>query len=83
MIKRDNMSKNEKLIEKGVKRYICDACKLNSWLDLPIRLQLNHINGIHDDNRPENLEFLCPNCHSLTDTYGGLNKPYKNKKRKQ
>jgi 5-methylcytosine-specific restriction endonuclease McrA len=33
-------------------------------------LHLDHINGINNDNRRENLRFLCPNCHSQTPTYG-------------
>lgn len=37
-------------------------------------LQLDHINGVRDDNRIENLRFLCPNCHSQTDTFAGRNK---------
>jgi hypothetical protein len=36
-------------------------------------LQLDHKNGDGTDNRLENLEFLCPNCHSQTKTYGGKN----------
>ena len=32
-------------------------------------MQLDHINGIHSDNRLENLRILCPNCHSQTDTF--------------
>ena len=36
-------------------------------------MQLHHINGHGDDNRLENLELLCANCHSMTDTYGGRN----------
>ncbi|HEY1428246.1 MAG TPA: hypothetical protein VGF18_01645 [Candidatus Tumulicola sp.] len=31
---------------------------------------MDHINGVPNDNRPENLRMLCPNCHSLTPTYG-------------
>jgi DNA-directed RNA polymerase subunit RPC12/RpoP len=38
-----------------------------------IILQLDHINGINNDNRIENLRFLCPNCHSQTETYTGKN----------
>jgi hypothetical protein len=34
-------------------------------------LQLDHINGINNDSRLENLRFLCPNCHSQTSNYGG------------
>lgn len=56
----------------------CSGCNKstysNNWLsDVPIPLEIDHINGTHDDNRIENLRFLCPNCHALTDTYKGKN----------
>ena len=38
-------------------------------MDKPIPLELHHINGVHSDNRIENLQLLCPNCHALTDNY--------------
>ena len=34
------------------------------------KLHLDRINGIHNDNRSENLRFLCPDCHQQTDTWG-------------
>jgi hypothetical protein len=67
--------------------YECSKCKNEDftkrdgvlmWKDQEIVLQLEHKNGIHSDNRLDNLEFLCPNCHSQTKTYCGRN----NKKRR-
>jgi len=52
----------------------CSNCNLEEWLGKPIPLELDHINGISNDNRIENLRVLCPNCHSLTPTYRGKNK---------
>lgn len=51
--------------------YICNECGILEYNNKPISLQLDHINGINDDNRLENLRFLCPNCHSQTDTFSG------------
>ena len=60
----------------------CRACHLSgTWNEKPIMMQLDHINGIHTDNRIENLRLLCPNCHSQTDTFCGRNK--KNKSEQQ
>lgn len=45
-----------------------------------IPLQVHHVNGVHNDNRLENLELLCPTCHALTDNFAGKNaKHYKRK----
>ena len=54
--------------------YKCEACRNDgSWNNKPLSLQLDHINGIRTDNRLENLRFLCPNCHSQTETFGARN----------
>jgi len=55
-------------------KWICstDGCGVSEeWLGKPMSLQLDHINGIHNDNRIENLRLLCPNCHSQTETFAG------------
>lgn len=50
------------------------ACPItDSWLGKPVSLHLDHINGVHNDNRLENLRFLCPACHTQTETYAGKN----------
>lgn len=54
--------------------YLCILCKLSSWNDQPITLQVDHIDGNPDNNSPVNLRLLCPNCHSQTETYKGGSK---------
>jgi Winged helix-turn-helix DNA-binding len=44
-----------------------------SWAGNPIVLHIDHINGINNDHRLSNLRWLCPNCHSQTDTYCARN----------
>lgn len=63
-----------RLIKEGLLKYKCCKCGITEWQNEPISLQLDHINGINNDHRLENLRFLCPNCHSQTDTYAGRNK---------
>jgi hypothetical protein len=63
----------KRLIEDGVKEHKCERCGLREWQGQPIPLELNHKNGCRDDNRLENIDLLCPNCHALTPTYRGRN----------
>ena len=67
-------SLKQRLIKEGLLEYRCAICGIDKWLDKPISLQLDHINGKNNDHRLSNLRFLCPNCHSQTDTYAGKNK---------
>ena len=66
-----------RLIRLGILMPICSKCNLEQWLNEPIPLELDHINGISSDNRIENLRLLCPNCHAKTSTYRGKNKKSK------
>jgi hypothetical protein len=63
----------QRLIKEKEFEYKCYNCNLTEWVGKPIPLELEHKNGIHTDNRIENLTFLCCNCHALTDTYKGKN----------
>jgi len=59
------------LIQEG-RPYKCELCENpGTHNNKLLVLQLDHINGISYDNRKENLRFLCPNCHSQTETYCG------------
>lgn len=60
----------ERLIKEGVKEYKCECCGINEWNGKQIKLQLHHKNGKHSDNRKENLQILCPNCHTQTENWG-------------
>ena len=66
-------SLKKRLVNENRLEYKCAICGLTNWLGKEISLQLDHINGINNDHRIENLRFLCPNCHSQTDTYAGKN----------
>lgn len=58
----------KRLLAKGW-TYCCAKCGISEWLGKALVLHVDHINGIANDNRLANQRFLCPNCHSQTDTY--------------
>jgi hypothetical protein len=62
-----------RLLKEGLKQSRCERCGITEWQGAPLSMQLHHRNGDGSDNRLENLEILCGNCHSQTDTYGGRN----------
>lgn len=62
----------------NVIEYKCEKCGCNGhWQGGEIALEIDHINGDNTDNEIENLRYLCPNCHALTETYRGRNKALK------
>lgn len=67
--KRPSSKTKELVLNHKLKPYKCEICGITEWLGNPITLQLHHINGNPLDDRLENLQILCPNCHSQTDSY--------------
>ena len=73
-----------RLVKEGLKQWKCEKCGNEGvWEGKELVLELHHINGNHYDNRLENLQILCPNCHSQTDNFRNKNstKAVKLKKR--
>ena len=61
------------LFKLGYKIKVCEMCGNKEWMGEDIPLELHHINGNKFDNRIENIQILCPNCHTFTDNYRGKN----------
>lgn len=70
-------------LSRHIKRWLVirdgEKCNLCGWngknpVTGNIAVEIDHVDGNPRNNRPDNLRFLCPNCHSLTPTYGALNK---------
>ena len=66
----------------NILEYKCVNCGCDgNWQGGKISLEIDHENGDNTDNTVENLRYLCPNCHALTDTYRGKNKALKSVRR--
>lgn len=71
----------KRLYELGIKKHFCEKCgQGEEWNGEHMSLILDHVNGVHDDNRLFNLRILCPNCNSTLDTHCGKNNSKRSKK---
>lgn len=79
-------------ISKRIRKYLFEKynnkCQICGWgkenpITHKVPLQIHHIDGDCTNNKEENLQLLCPNCHSLTETFGNLNENSKRIFRKQ
>jgi hypothetical protein len=73
-------TKRRRIIEQ--QNYCCAECGLSEWRGQKLPLEIDHKNGISSDDARENLVAVCPNCHSLTITWRGRNKPRYNGEKK-
>jgi|SaaInlV_100m_DNA_2_1039680.scaffolds.fasta_scaffold17815_1 hypothetical protein len=68
--KYSRQSLKKRLLEEGLLSNKCSECELEDvWRNQSIRMVLDHINGVNNDNRLENLRMLCPNCNSQQSTF--------------
>jgi hypothetical protein len=73
-------SLKKRLYDEGLRKRKCEICEQGEiWNGVHMSLILDHINGIHDDNRNENIRIVCPNCNATLSTHCGKNKKRTNK----
>ena len=70
---------SQRLVKEGLINYECKKCGICEYNNIHISLELNHIDGNRYNNSLDNLELLCPNCHSQTPTYRSKKLLLKNK----
>src|SRR4030042_2404116 len=66
LLKHDQTRKKRLIKERG---YRCEVCSNKIWMNKPIPLELDHIDGNSEHNIKSNLRLICPNCHALTNNY--------------
>ncbi len=70
----DRGSLKRRLLKKGILENKCNICEQEGeWQGKKLVMVLDHINGISNDHREENLQMLCPNCNSQQKTFSGRN----------
>ena len=73
----------DRLYKDGLKKRSCELCGQDEeWMGKKMSLILDHINGINNDNRIENLRIVCPNCNATLDTHCRGNKKSNEKNKK-
>jgi hypothetical protein len=73
-VRRTSYHLKNRLLAAGLKVNRCEICGVARWLERPLAMALHHVNGDNTDNRIENLQLLCPHCHSQTESFSGRNK---------
>jgi DNA-binding transcriptional ArsR family regulator len=73
-VRRGRRYLKQRLIDEGLRSGACEQCGIESWNGGSLETHLHHVNGDPLDNRLENLQLLCPNCHSQTPNYSGRNR---------
>ena len=66
---------------KRFTEYKCSCCGISEWNGKSLSLQIDHIDGVNTNNVVENLRYLCPNCHTQTETWGVKNVSEEGRKR--
>ena len=66
-----------RLIKEGIKENKCECCGISEWNGKPLNLELHHIDGNSCNHLLDNLQLLCPNCHSQTDNFRSKNIKHK------
>ena len=62
-----------RLLDTKIKEHECEVCKNNTWQGSLIPLELHHLDGNRTNHNIQNLQIICPNCHSQTETFRGKN----------
>jgi len=62
----------KRLLKEGIKENKCERCGISIWQEIELCIELHHIDGNNRNHKLNNLQMLCPNCHSLTVTYKNM-----------
>ena len=63
-----------RLLKEGLIENVCSVCAIRDWNNMPLNMELDHIDGNRTNHSLDNLRMLCPNCHAQTDTYRSKNR---------